>query len=63
MMWSGVAKSGSPAPNPMTGSPAAHISLARAETARVAEGAMALTVADRRSVTASAAVSAAVSLN
>src|SRR4051812_29983559 len=40
-MWSGVGKSGSPAPNPMTGSPAALSALALASTASVAEGAMA----------------------
>ena len=42
-MWSGVAKSGSPAPNPMTGSPAALSALALASTARVADSAMAAT--------------------
>ena len=40
-MWAGVGKSGSPAPNPMTCSPAAWSALALASTARVAEGATA----------------------
>src|SRR5918994_3820655 len=42
-MWSGVGKSGSPAPKPMTGSPAAFRALALASTARVADSAMAAT--------------------
>ncbi len=40
-MWSGVAKSGSPAPKPMTSSPAACNALALASTASVADSAMA----------------------
>ena len=40
-MWAGVGKSGSPAPKPMTGSPAALRALALASTASVADGAMA----------------------
>src|SRR5688572_7928136 len=40
-MWAGVGKSGSPAPNPMTGSPAACRALALASTASVADSAMA----------------------
>ena len=40
-MWAGVGKSGSPAPNPITCSPAAWSALALASTARVAEGATA----------------------
>src|SRR5258708_352748 len=40
-MWAGVGKSGSPAPKPMTGSPAAFRALAFASTANVADGAMA----------------------
>src|SRR5580704_8570329 len=40
-MWAGVAKSGSPAPNPITCSPAAWSALALASTARVADGATA----------------------
>jgi hypothetical protein len=47
-MWAGVGKSGSPAPKPMTGSPAAFMALALASTARVAEGAMAATAAEIR---------------
>ncbi len=47
-MWSGVGKSGSPAPKPITCSPAAFSALALASTARVAEGA---TAAARRSLT------------
>src|SRR6478735_8897072 len=42
-MASGVGKSGSPAPKPMTGSPAALRALALASTASVAEGVMAAT--------------------
>src|SRR5438128_1826544 len=41
-MWAGVGKSGSPAPNPMTGSPAALRAFAFESTAKVADGAMAL---------------------
>src|ERR1035437_836138 len=37
-MWSGVGKSGSPAPKPMTFSPRACRALALASTARVADG-------------------------
>ena len=40
-MWSGVGKSGSPAPKPITGSPAARSSLALLLIASVAEGATA----------------------
>ena len=40
-MGSGVGKSGSPAPKPMTGSPAAFRALAFASTAIVADGGMA----------------------
>ena len=40
-MYSGVGKSGSPAPNPMTGRPAAFSALAFASTARVADSEMA----------------------
>ena len=47
-MWAGVGKSGSPAPKPMTASPAAFMALALASTARVAEGAMAATSAEMR---------------
>src|ERR1700683_1867248 len=50
-MWAGVGKSGSPAPNPMTCSPAACSALALASTARVAEGA---TLAARREIRRSA---------
>src|SRR5687767_2459214 len=39
-MWSGVAKSGSPAPNPITFSPAAFMAFAFASTARVADSAI-----------------------
>ena len=42
-MWAGVGKSGSPAPKPMTGSPAALSALALASTASVADSAMAAT--------------------
>ena len=45
---SGVGKSGSPAPNPMTSSPAAWSALALVSTARVAEGVMAASRADVR---------------
>jgi phosphoserine aminotransferase len=48
-MCCGVAKSGSPAPKPMTFSPAARMALALLETARVAEGAMAPTRREIRS--------------
>ena len=47
-MWSGVGKSGSPAPKPMTFSPAALSALALASTARVADSAMAATRAEIR---------------
>ena len=47
-MCSGVGKSGSPAPNPITGSPAAFRALAFASTARVADGAIAATAAEMR---------------
>ena len=49
-MGSGVGKSGSPAPKPMTGSPAALSALALASTARVADSAMAATRAEMRLV-------------
>jgi hypothetical protein len=39
-MWSGVGKSGSPAPNPITSCPAARIAFAVVSTVRVADGAM-----------------------
>ena len=42
-MWAGVGKSGSPAPKPITGSPAALSALALASTASVADSAMAPT--------------------
>ena len=42
-MWAGVGKSGSPAPKPITGSPAAFSAFALASTARVADSAMAPT--------------------
>ena len=45
-MNSGVSKSGSPAPNPQTSSPAALSSLAFASTANVGEGAMLLAQVD-----------------
>src|SRR5580704_11063108 len=48
-MWAGVGKSGSPAPKPMTCSPAAWSALALASTASVAEGA---TAAARREMRA-----------
>src|SRR5918993_975420 len=44
-MWAGVGKSGSPAPKPMTGSPAAFSALALASTARVADSGTAAIVA------------------
>ena len=47
--WAGVGKSGSPAPKPMTGSPAAFRALAWASTARVADSVMAATRRERRS--------------
>src|SRR6266567_96010 len=42
-MWAGVAKSGSPAPKPITSSPAAFNALARASIARVADSSIAAT--------------------
>ena len=39
-MYAGVGKSGSPAPKPMTSTPAAFISFARASIASVGEGAI-----------------------
>src|SRR5215211_3668814 len=39
-MYSGVGKSGSPAPKPITGRPAAFMALALASTARVADSAI-----------------------
>src|SRR3954447_5970340 len=47
-MYSGVGKSGSPAPKPMTGRPAAFKALALASTARVADSAMAAIRSDTR---------------
>ena len=47
-MWAGVGKSGSPAPNPITLSPAAWRALALASTARVADGETAATRAEIR---------------
>src|SRR6202161_1016021 len=47
-MWAGVGKSGSPAPKPITCSPAACSALALASTARVAEGATAAARAEIR---------------
>src|SRR5690625_163781 len=47
-MYCGVGKSGSPAPNPMTGRPAALRALALASTARVADSAMAARRAETR---------------
>ena len=52
-IWAGVGKSGSPAPKPMTCSPAACNALALASTARVAEGA---TAAARREIRRSSVV-------
>ena len=49
-MWLGVAKSGSPAPKPMTGSPAALRALAFASTAMVADSAMVVMRRESRSV-------------
>src|SRR5690606_17561647 len=46
--YCGVGKSGSPAPNPMTGRPAALSALALASTARVADSAIAASRADTR---------------
>ena len=46
LMCSGVSKSGSPAPRPITSLPAARISAARVVTARVGEGLMACTRAE-----------------
>src|SRR5487761_824671 len=45
-MWDGVGKSGSPAPNPTTSSPAARSALALASTASVADGLTAATRAE-----------------
>src|SRR6185312_9421559 len=47
-MWAGVAKSGSPAPKPMTSSPAACRAFALASTARVADSVMAPTRREMR---------------
>src|SRR4051812_11690487 len=47
-MYGGVGKSGSPAPKPMTGRPAALRALALASTARVADSAIAARRADTR---------------
>ena len=47
-MCSGVGKSGSPAPKPMTFSPAAFSALALASTASVADSAMAATRVEMR---------------
>src|SRR5512145_2504699 len=47
-MCSGVGKSGSPAPNPITFSPAAFRALAFASTARVGDSAMADTLSESR---------------
>src|SRR5699024_11957315 len=47
-MYCGVGKSGSPAPNPITGRPAAFIALALASTASVADSAMPETRRDTR---------------
>src|SRR6478609_1206553 len=52
MIGAGVGKPGSPAPNPMTFSPAAFSALALASTARVADSAMAPTRSDTRVLTA-----------
>ena len=52
--WPGVGKSGSPAPKPMTFSPAAFSALALASTARVADSAMAARRADVGSRSSSA---------
>src|SRR5687767_11121170 len=49
-MWAGVGKSGSPAPKPITGSPAAWRALALASTARVADSAMAPIRAEMRAM-------------
>jgi hypothetical protein len=46
--WAGVGKSGSPAPKPITDSPAALSAFARASTARVADSVMAPTRAEMR---------------
>ncbi len=51
-MWSGVAKSGSPAPKPMTGSPAAFSALALASMAKVADSVTAETRFDIRVIAA-----------
>src|SRR5439155_21412962 len=47
-MWAGVGKSGSPAPNPMTSSPAACRAFALASTARVADSVIAPTRREMR---------------
>src|SRR6056297_603344 len=52
-MWAGVGKSGSPAPKPITFSPAACNALALASTARVAEGAIAESRSEVRFTSAS----------
>ena len=57
-MCSGVGKSGSPAPKLMTRSPAARRALALAVTARVAEGAIAPTRREIRSLVMAASVPA-----
>src|SRR3954468_21419155 len=49
-MWAGVGKSGSPAPKPITSSPAAFNALALASTARVADSSIAPIRADTRFV-------------
>src|SRR5215213_7990948 len=51
-MAAGVGKSGSPAPKPITGSPAAFIALALASMASVAEGATAVILAEMRAMPA-----------
>src|SRR5690242_5421173 len=57
-MWAGVGKSGSPAPKPMTSSPAALRALARASIASVADSSIAAT---RREMVMSNAILAHVS--
>src|SRR5690242_14784131 len=47
-MYAGVGKSGSPAPNPITGRPAAFSALALVSTAKVADSAMPATRRDTR---------------
>src|SRR5687768_12510673 len=49
-MAAGVGKSGSPAPKPITGSPAAFMALALASMASVAEGATAVILAEMRAM-------------